>query len=353
MLFLGDLPKPIHGMSVMNEKYLQFLVPNIVINTAPSSFFRYFDSWTWKIFKLVLSFGVLVAIFWARFKGERVCYRALNGGSGQIIDILYLGVLRTLGFRIFIHHHSFSYLRSRSLLFSILNFVAGSKATHIVLGERMKLRLKTNYNIEEARVLVISNSVFFSPSSENFSQNSVPVMGYLANLTIEKGLGVFVDICLGLKERGIVFDAVIAGPISGPGVEEKLQEFKAVGGRYLGPVYDESKRDFFRSLDFFVFPSQYRNEAEPLVLYEAAQYGAHIVVSDIGCLSDVATSVGGTVLSDSDRLVADAIAELSSAFENGHQCSKIAVTNKLSEHISGSIRNLELLRRRMKDASES
>lgn len=353
MLFLGDLPKPVHGMSLMNKLYLEYFSPKYSLSTAPSFASRYFDGKIWLLARLAIIPFVVFYVVYVRIKGEKCCYRSINGGVGQIVDILYLGVLRALGFRIFIHHHSFSYLRSRSLLFSILNYVAGSKATHVVLGERMKLRLKTNYNIEEARVLVISNSVFFSPSSEEFPENSVPVVGYLANLTIEKGLGVFVDICLGLKERGIVFDSVIAGPISGPGVDEKLEEFKAVGGRYVGPVYDESKRDFFRSLDFFVFPSQYRNEAEPLVLYEAAQYGAHIVVSDIGCLSDVASSLGGTVLSDSDRLAADAIAELSSAFKNGHQCSKIAVTNKLSEHISGSIRNLELLRRRMKDASES
>ena len=60
MIFLMDLPKPIHGMSTINlAVYQQALNDQLtprIINTVPSYAARYFTTRYWGIFKLLHTF---------------------------------------------------------------------------------------------------------------------------------------------------------------------------------------------------------------------------------------------------------------------------------------------------------
>lgn len=53
----------------------------------------------------------------------------------------------------------------------------------------------------------------------------------------------------------------------------------------------------FKNIDVFAFPSKYINEAEPLVLYEALQYGSFIVGSRQGSMQEVINKVDGVSFS--------------------------------------------------------
>ncbi len=356
-LFLVDLPAPIHGMSVMNRKFVHYMAPTFVVNTAPSFAKKFFDGPIWLVAKLVLSFYVLFRIVGARLSGEKVCYRTLNGGKGQLIDLIYLFALRILGFKIYLHHHSFSYLSCVSRLFLTLLFVGGRDLEHIVLGSRMRDRLVSLYGVSSTRIRVVSNSVFFEPKGLNLSSakdKTTPVLGYMANLTLEKGVGTFIDLCCSLRDDGEQFNAVIAGPVAGDGVQEKLDLFVSLDGfKYAGPVYGDAKEEFLGSIDVFVFPSQYRNEAEPLVLYEAAQYGATVLVTDTGCLADVANALAGhSVLLGSD-MAEDLLQYSKELLSSVSNDSKQNVLDKLAKHISANVDELKHLEKELSGVSAS
>ena len=299
MLYLVDLPPPVHGMSAMNDKFIDYLGKGCVINTSPNFANRYFNSYVWIICKLLITPVVLISLLIAMIRGERICYRSINGGIGQVFDILYLSFVRIFNLKIIIHHHSFNYLSEKKILFKLISKIIGSKAIHVVLGDRMKLELCSKYNIKPDQVLIISNSVFFA--AEKIDRSNVIkkniTLGYISNLTLEKGVGLFINMCISLRGLGYTFDATIAGPISGDGVQECIDKFSYNSGfNYLGPVYDKDKQDFLKNIDIFVFPSRYKNEAEPLVLYEAAAYGARLVATNAGCMADVVTSLMGDVI---------------------------------------------------------
>ena len=142
MIFLMDLPDPVHGMSNMNlaiRKYLstQNINPR-VINTVPSYASNYFPSKTWVLFKLVHSIycciNFLISSF---FNIKGVTYRPINGGGGQFFDLIYLAIARLFLNKVFIHHHSYSYLNSYNKLFAFLNTIIGSNSVHIVLTSSM------------------------------------------------------------------------------------------------------------------------------------------------------------------------------------------------------------------------
>ncbi|MBL4654139.1 MAG: glycosyltransferase family 4 protein [Flavobacteriales bacterium] len=322
-----DLPKPIHGMSNINKAILTVKQKKenqklSVINTVPSRFAMYFGTKFWFFFKAFYFFIVVPNLLLKLIFGhDKVVYRPINGDKGQIYDLVYIFICRVFRVKLFIHHHSFNYLRTQNKIFLLLNRVIGAKAVHIVLGERMKDVLSTLYGIDKKRIRVISNAAFFNQQeikSTTESPETMLVIGHLANLCVEKGLDSFVQICRELKILNVSFQAVIAGPCVNTEakviVDEALIELPEVS--YLGSVYGEDKNKFFYSLDAFVFPSQYKNEAEPLVLYEAGQYGVYLFGSSMGCMADVIQGMDGCCISDTSLLVKDIAKAIAVGIEN-------------------------------------
>jgi glycosyltransferase involved in cell wall biosynthesis len=79
---------------------------------------------------------------------------------------------------------------------------------------------------------------------------------------------------------------VLAGPtfsdVEKALIEAAQQEF---GGAldYRGPVYNESKRQFFRDIRVMLFPTRYP-DAQPLVITEAFAFGCPVISYGRGCI---------------------------------------------------------------------
>lgn len=290
MIFLGDIPPPLHGMSAINKKMLELLRKQgsvTFINSSPSLLARYYHSQFWFLIKVIFFFPVTARLFYAlTVKRERVLYRSLNGGHGQVFDLCWVTLARLLGAKIFLHHHAALYLTCPSRLFAKICKTAGSSTRHIVLGEAMHLALKENYKISDDKISVLSNAAFFSNNNIKIPKaiNSALRIGYLANISFSKGIDVFLETLAQLKQIGVPFQAVIAGPCHDPELKSLLDDarIKFPELRYLGGIYGNDKIRFFADLDCFIYPS--RNEAEPLVIYEAAVEGVYILSSEAGCM---------------------------------------------------------------------
>ena len=98
-----------------------------------------------------------------------------------------------------------------------------------------------------------------------------------------------------LNELGFKVIGKLAGPIHDLNLAKKIISLDAECAyfSYIGPVYGKAKNEFYQDLDVFIFPSKYLNEAEPLVLFEAAQCGVFSIGSDVGCVSDILSALGG------------------------------------------------------------
>jgi len=305
MIFLLDLPNPVHGMSNVNLAVLntvtELKLKPKVINTVPSYAAKYFTTKLWFMFKLAHTvFSYAIFIFYSFFNVGKVVYRPINGGVGQVFDLVYILICKIFNNKIYLHHHSFNYLNSYSKLFFILNTLSGAKTTHIVLGKKMGESLTKLYRIESKNIKIVSNLAFFEsdnlPSKSDVSDSKQPVViGHLANLCVEKGVDLFIEICHVLNTKNIDFTAIIAGPCVDGNTEtivnKAVKDLQQI--TYLGPLYNSDKEAFYQGLDCFFFPSKYKNEAEPLVLYEAAINGTHIIGSRQGCMEDVINKLNG------------------------------------------------------------
>jgi glycosyltransferase involved in cell wall biosynthesis len=312
LIFLMDLPNPVHGMSNVNLAVLNYAkklnLNTKIINTVPSYLSKHFNTSLWGPFKILHTFCCYIKLFFALTSNiGGVIYRPINGGSGQIYDLVYILLCRLFNNKIYIHHHSFNYLNSRSSLFGLLNKFAGKFSTHIVLGKKMGTLLTELYGIKEDNIKIVSNLAFFEVQTpvESVNNEEQIKIGHLANLCVEKGVDIFIDICRSLHNKKINFTAELAGPCVDDTTKklvlDAIKELPQL--RYVGPLYAENKDLFYQNLDCFIFPSKYKNEAEPLVLYEAALNGAYLVGSRRGCMEDVIESLIGFSVADSSDIV--------------------------------------------------
>ena len=56
---------------------------------------------------------------------------------------------------------------------------------------------------------------------------------------------------------------------------------------YHGPLYGDQKLNWYKRLDFFIFPSTYADETYPLVISEAISAGVVPLTTPIGCLPEI------------------------------------------------------------------
>jgi glycosyltransferase involved in cell wall biosynthesis len=223
---------------------------------------------------------------------------------GQLIDLIYLAMSRLLRHPIFIHHHSFSYINTPTTL-SRLVFRLTRTQTHVLLSHGMTAALVRQYGLTRARTLVISNAAYFSDDSAGaaveVAANGPLRIGYLSNITFDKGFVDFFGVLQRLNALGVRYEARIGGPVA-PDARQTFDELCAStpGVRHLGPLYDAAKDQFFRELDLLLFPTRYANEAEPLVIHEALRCGVFTLACRRGAIAEVLQNGAGEVFGESE-----------------------------------------------------
>jgi glycosyltransferase involved in cell wall biosynthesis len=161
---------------------------------------------------------------------------------------------------------------------------AGPRATHIVLCEDMARRLRRWYPV--ADVLVISNAVMIDRGNATPRPRSeLERVGFLGNVSLEKGIDVFLDVAVALARSGPKLDMVVAGPIIDSRLRATLpNRMRDLGIRYVGPQYGRERAAFYESIDALLFPSRYPHEADPMTVHEALAAGIPVISSKRGCL---------------------------------------------------------------------
>jgi glycosyltransferase involved in cell wall biosynthesis len=225
-------------------------------------------------------------------------YVGVNGGLGQMYDAVLVGIARIASADLYLHHDSFAYLEGIHRVTRLVMRLAGSQATHIVLCDEMRDRLRDLYPLA-LRTVVISNVTNTEmPTATPRRRDRLTSIGFISNLTRAKGVLEFLDLAERVCRTHPEIGAILAGPVEERSLTPMLLARLKLAPwvKYVGPVYGEAKSSFLARLDVFIFPTRHLDEAEPKVVAEALAHGVVVIARDRGCLSTLLGATRGVVI---------------------------------------------------------
>jgi len=286
----GRLPPPIDGMARVTTLVLERLRRHGTVRAANLSPGHNGRGPLYHAGKASRVLWAALQLWAGAMRADKRLYMPADAGLGCWYTIFLLGVARLLGYALFVHHHSYAYLTKRTARMTLLTRVAGPRCRHILLSPAMQARFQALYPAARQGV-VLSNAIFTPPDEAPAPlrrSHGALRLGHLSNLCVDKGLDTLFSLLRALLDEGIPATLVLAGPGLG-----RMDEALIAAGlyefgdavEYLGPLDGEAKEAFYRDIDVFVFPTRYRNEAQPLVLFEALAAGVPALAYARGCIA--------------------------------------------------------------------
>lgn len=319
IVVVGPFPPPVHGMAKNLALFSNELKKdsNVVdIDISPGTIVRGMDYHFTKLFR-VLSGSSRLLLLCMSGKVKSV-YMPPDAGFGAYYSFLFVLIARIFSKPTFLHHRSFAYLHKKTFGMKLITLLDDKFTTHVFLCEKMQSEFESIYG-KTGSSLVVSNAQYVTPISKVPKVTNCLVLGHLSNLGFEKGLKEVFDVCNTLGELDVDFHLELGGPSENSEVELYLQEqLKILGSRvtYHGLVSNNKKNEFYEKLDVFLFPTQYRNEAQPNVLFEANANAVPVLSINTGCISTDVDCNNGFVFIDKADFIAQAPDILARLFSN-------------------------------------
>jgi len=293
ILFLVQLPPPIHGASLMN----QFLVNSILLNEKFSKKVLNLDFVTnvsqigkFSLGKILKMFKVSFVLFKTLLtsKFDLVYFTLSPVGGAFYRDALFVFILKLFNSKIVYHLHGKGISEEVNNPFKkfVYKFVFHNVSV-ICLSELL------NYDIKD----VFKGDIYNVPNgipvvSSTDSNKNLRDIIYLSSLKKSKGVLDFVESLHILNLKNIDFQAKIIGSSTNDLTVDELKKRIIDYGlekkvRVLGPIYGDNKFKELASSGIFCFPTYYRNECFPLSILEAMMMGLIPVSTNNGAIEEI------------------------------------------------------------------
>jgi glycosyltransferase involved in cell wall biosynthesis len=319
-VFIGALPPPVHGMSIINSLMAKAIESRskefYIYNIVPSKLSTYANTKIWPLVKSVNVLRHLLSYFYLTvFRRPDSLFLSLAGGYGQLFEIPFLFLARMSHQQIFIHHHSFSYLNNKKKHAEILIKISGTNVKHLALCDDMAIKLSQLYGIDENNILTLSNAAFLANNSfgQLYSRDKLTTVGFISNICFDKGIRDFLDVAEVFELSMSDVQFVVAGPFINSTVKDYVIERinKSKNVQYCGPKYGDEKKQFFEEMDVLLFPTKYVNEAEPVTIFEALSFASPVIAFQRGCIKGMLADGGGMAVPFDEDFVSHSVACLS------------------------------------------
>jgi glycosyltransferase involved in cell wall biosynthesis len=332
LTLIGPMPPPMDGQSTVMSYMVSQLKQHF--NRVRIADISRGDAVSWRgpVNSLRKSAGA-----WRLIPRSDAVYIAVKAGNGMWLTTATSALARLAGARVFLHHHSYSYVRERKPRMVALTRAAGPHAHHIVLSWSMANDL-SDVMPEIRRSLIIGNAALVDRELLALplkADGGDLILGHLGNLRAGKGIAEVVDLASALHRADVRIRLIVGGPTIDK--ESRLHLDRAARElgelfEYRGPLYGEAKTHLFRDITHFLFPSRL-TEAVPLVLYEAMAAGAVCVATRQGSISEQLDGSGSVIAHSADTFVNETLPVLvgASVSSAASQRSRQAYLRALSE----------------------
>ena len=310
---VATVPPPINGNTLITQRVIEWLRDHCDAHVFAISST---DSLAGLAAKGIRAWKNLAACLWLLTKSQRAnrnLYSVANAGVGMFYTMSLLGLARLRGYRCILQHHSYSYITKFDWRMKFIDWVIGEDGCHVVSCADMGVKFQRTYNSRRKWFTVPNTfmmpAVEVSPGPYLRDANGVMTIGHLSNLCFEKGIDTVIDVFSELWRRDLPVRLVLAGPPVSKDVAALIDRARDEFGDalvYLGPVRDDDKWAFFNEIDVFLFPTRYKIEAQPVVVFEALSFGRPVIAYGRGCIPGMIETEGGCVIDVEDSFVAQA-----------------------------------------------
>jgi glycosyltransferase involved in cell wall biosynthesis len=331
ILFIMQLPPPVHGVSIMNSIIRESALINQAftceyINLGTASSISDIQKGSFKKVLLAASifFRALLKLVVRRY--DYVYITPFPFGAAFFKDAVMIILARLFRQKRLLHLHTYGFRKhaERSGIARATCRMMFSKADVICLSKRLIEDIPVT---TPRKIFILPNGIPQVNFSNDYQPKTPPDILYLSNLIRGKGVLLIIDAAAMLREKGLQFKVRIAGPeadITYAQLERLLKEKKLEGiVTLLGPKYGKEKEAEFRNADIFVLPSDY--DTFGLVLLEAIQYGVPCISTMMGGIPDVLGEGRGVLMAEiSAKSLAICLEELLNDEEKRKRISRTA-----------------------------
>ena len=300
IIAVAQTPPPFHGQAVMNQLLLEGDYSKVKFHHVRMAFsgdIQEVGVFRWKkIFHLVAVFFGIVA---ARFQtGAQVLY--YPPASPNMVPFLRDCVLligtRWLFKKTVFHFHANGladlYKRLSWFLQKAFWLAYGKPALSIAISDYGK---RDGEFLKSQEIVLIPNGI---PEPSTLSEvnkstpKALPEILFCGMVSEEKGVGILLEACARLKQRGASFRCKIVGKAASEVEEKKFKDFVQNHQleeivEFTGPLYDGNKWKAYAGANIFCFPTHYSAESFGLVAVEAMMFGLPVVATNWRGLPDI------------------------------------------------------------------
>lgn len=215
-----------------------------------------------------------------------VLYCVPDGGLGLWYTYAYVRAAASKVRRIVMHHRTFQYIDEFSAAMHRICGLKGVEVIHVFLSPGMADKFQIKYGAVKA--YVSTNARYVTPRSPKKAEDHIAI-GHLSNLCAGKGFFEVAETFDMAVAKGLPVRLELAGPVLEDEVRVRLGQLLAEHGpriAYHGPLSGKAKDDFYDRVHVFLFPTHWKQEAQPNVVYEAFAGAAAVIAYGRGCIPE-------------------------------------------------------------------
>jgi len=298
ILFVIQLPPPVHGASIMNELTKKSAMINskyncTYINLSPARDLQ--DIGKNSISKYFKILGIYKDVFTKLLINKiDVVYVTLSVTKiGFIKDSIIVLLGKLFRKKIIIHLHGKGikndYIKSTYLFKKYYEYVYSN--TYVI-------HLSNCLTYDTEQFSTVKNRFVLPNAIENvnvtkFKKKKTDKLQflYLSNMIETKGVLVLVEAITKLREYHNNFIVTFVGKFSNENFREIFEQKIAVHHleeivNYIGPLYGHDKYQVYKNSDIFLFPT-YSKETFGIVNLEAMQFSLPVISTKVGAIPDI------------------------------------------------------------------
>ena len=296
VMFLFQLPPPIHGASTVNEAICKSISIRETFET------KFIDISTSKDLKHVGKFGlkkILITLNlikktflkYRSFKPDLVYITLSPVGFAFLKDSIFVILIKIMGGNVVIHFHGKGIRKyTRKSNFWLFLYKTILKKVHIIQLSPVLFKDVENIRDKKCKLFAVPNGIKFKEMKSNLSKNKVFTFIYLSNLVPDKGADLLIKASSLIPEfLQHKFQVFLVGEESDANfkkdIDRLISQNKYGNIKLLKPSYGDEKFRLLLSSMVFVLPT--KNDCFPLSIIEAMASGLAVISTDEGAIAEI------------------------------------------------------------------